>query len=151
MSNLTVEKLCQRILECRLVDAQELERAVADAGGPSVSLEVFAKLLQEKELCTNWQIRQLIVGEQHGYFYGDWKVLCMVGSGTHARVYRACHSQTNEYRAIKVLRKRYSEDAEAKESFLRKVDKEQDNKSTIYESGEANGLPYLVVDFIESV
>lgn len=158
MNALTVEKLCQRILECRLVDAHKLERAVADAGGPSASVEVFATFLQRNEICTNWQIQQLMEDKKHGYFYGDWKVLFLVGAGTHARVYRVCHSKTNAFRAIKVLRKRYSADVEAKKNFLRQgntgnngKNKEQDNSGTIYEIGEANGQAYLVVDFIEAV
>ena len=35
-------------------------------------------VLMEKEICTNWQLSQLVEGENRGYFYGDWKVWYMV-------------------------------------------------------------------------
>ena len=40
---------------------------------------------------TNYQVERLVKGERSGFFFGDYKVLYLVGSGTFARVYRAVH------------------------------------------------------------
>ena len=54
----------------------------------------FSSLLLRKELLTNYQLDRLMKGEKGGYFYGEYKVLYLVGTGTFARVYRAVHVQT---------------------------------------------------------
>ena len=69
--------------------------------------ELIVELLQGEHL-TNWQIARLVEGHRRGYFYGNWKVLYLVGAGTFARVYRGSHSKTGDVKAVKVLRSRYS-------------------------------------------
>lgn len=153
MSELTAEQLAQRALECRLAEARELDRAVADAGGRNVSHEKLITVLLQKEILTNWQIQRLMEGQKQGYFYGNWKVLYLVGAGTFARVYRGYHMKTADMRAIKVLRNRYAEDAETKDSFLREgkmvMKLRHPNIVPIYEVEEEKGRIYMVMDFVE--
>ncbi len=153
MSDLTAEQLAQRALECRLLDARELDRAVSEAGGRNVDHEALVSVLLQKELLTNWQIQRLLEGQRKGYFYGNWKVLYLVGAGTFARVYRGCHTKTADIRAIKVLRNRYSDDMETQESFLREgkmvMKLRHPNIVPIYEVDEDKGRIYMVMDFVE--
>ena len=56
---------------------------------------------------TNYQLERLLNGERYGFFYGPYKVLYLIGTGTFARVFRAVHRETREVRAVKVLRNRF--------------------------------------------
>ena len=82
-------------------------------------IDDFRKLLVRRELMTSYQVDKLSRGETKGYFYGEYKVLYLVGTGTFARVYRAVHRETGEVVAVKVLRLRFSQDPEQTEQFLR--------------------------------
>ena len=118
MSDLTADQLAQRALECRLLDARTIAKAVSQAGGRDVSYEELQSVFLQQELLTNWQITRLIEGQRQGYFYNNWKVLYLVGAGTFARVYRGCHTKTADIKAIKVLRSRYAEDPEVQDLSL---------------------------------
>ncbi len=153
MPELTADQLAQRALECRLLEARAIDRAVSDAGGRNASYEKLQSIFLQKELLTNWQIQRLIEGQRKGYFYGNWKVLYLVGAGTFARVYRGCHTKTADIKAIKVLRSRYSEDLETQDSFLREgkmvMKLRHPNIVPIYEVEEEKGRTYMVMDFVE--
>ncbi|MEM9412507.1 MAG: serine/threonine-protein kinase [Planctomycetota bacterium] len=153
MSELTADQLATRALECRLLDARIIDRAVSEAGGRNASYEQLESIFVRQELLTNWQITRLIEGQRRGYFYGNWKVLYLVGAGTFARVYRGCHTKTADIKAIKVLRNRYSEDEETQDSFLREgkmvMKLRHPNIVPIYEVDEDKGRIYMVMDFIE--
>ena len=150
MSELTADQLAQRALECRVLDAKSIDRAVSEAGGRNASYEELESVFVKNELLTNWQIQRLISGERRGYFYGNWKVLYLVGAGTFARVYRGCHTKTEDVKAIKVLRLRYSEDADQQDSFLREgkmvMKLRHPNIVPIYEVEEDKGRTYMVMD-----
>ena len=153
MPDITADKLAQRILENHLLDARTTERSMAKAGGRSATLDDFTSVLIQQELLTNWQISRLMEGQRQGYFYGNWKVLYLVGAGTFARVYRGYHTKTSDIKAIKVLRHRYSEDAEKLDSFLREgktvMKLRHPNIVPIYEAEEERGRSYMVMDFVE--
>ena len=153
MSELTADQLAQRALECRLLDARTIDRAVSKAGGRNVGYEELQTVFLQEELLTNWQITRMVEGQRQGYFYGNWKVLYLVGAGTFARVYRGCHTKTQDIKAIKVLRNRYSEDLETQDSFLREgkmvMKLRHPNIVPIYEVDEDKGRIYMVMDFVE--
>lgn len=153
MSELTADQLGQRVLECRLLDARDIDRAVSAAGGRNAPSQELQLILLQKELLTNWQIQRLLDGHKRGYFYGNWKVLYLVGAGTFARVYRGSHTKTYDIKAIKVLRNRYSADAETQDSFLREAKTvmklRHPNIVPIYEVDEDRGRTYMVMDFVE--
>ena len=153
MTELTAEQLGQRALECRLLDAREIDKVVSAAGGRNAPHEDLQRILIQKELLTNWQITRLIEGHRRGYFYGMWKVLYLVGAGTFARVYRGSHTKTEDIKAIKVLRNRYSADVETQDSFLREakvvMKLRHPNIVPIYEVDEDKGRTYMVMDFVE--
>ena len=153
MSELTAEQLGQRALECRLLDAREIDKAVSAAGGRNAPYEDLQRILIQREMLTNWQLTRLVEGHRKGYFYGQWKVLYLVGAGTFARVYRGSHVKTEDIKAIKVLRNRYSADMETQDSFLREakvvMKLRHPNIVPIYEVDEDKGRTYMVMDFVE--
>ncbi len=154
MSQLTAEQLAQRIYDCGLMSMKELETTLQRAGGRGrATFNDFISTLLEQEKLTNWQISRVCESHRKGYFYGNWKVLYLIGAGTFARVYRASHRLTGEIKAVKVLRQRYGSDMETREQFLREarmvMKLRHPNIVPIHEVEEDRGRIYMVMDFVE--
>lgn len=153
MAEMTAEKFAQRAFDYDLVDAHQLESVWGEFGSREVPLDSFTKLMVRRELLTNFQVERLLNGKRDGYFYGNYKVLYMVGSGTFARVYRARHRESLRDRAIKVLRNRYSEDLVTTEQFMREarllMPLRHPNIVPVYEVLQERHRPFMVMDFIE--
>jgi serine/threonine-protein kinase len=152
MSDITPERLAQRIVDSGLLDARQMESIWSELGTREVTLDQFTSLLLRREQLTNYQLDRLLKGERGGYFYGDYRVLYLVGTGTFARVYRAVNRATNKIVAVKVLRKRFRDDAAATDQFLREgqigVQLRHPNIVPIYEVS-ADPSPYIVMEFVE--
>jgi serine/threonine-protein kinase len=119
MLDLTAEQFAQRALHLNLIDERQLELVWSRCGTHEVPQDEFCNLLVRQELLTNYQVERLLRGERTGFFYGDYKVLYLVGTGSFARVYRAVHQETGQVVAVKVLRKRYSEKPLETDKFMR--------------------------------
>ena len=154
MSEISADKLAQRIYDCGLLSTRDLEIALSEAGGRGrASLNDLIMVLLEKEYMTNWQISRVVEGQRRGYFYNNWKILYLIGAGTFARVYRAVHVKTSDVKAVKVLRQRYGNDTETREQFMREarmvMKLRHPNIVPINEVDEDKGRIYMVMDFVE--
>lgn len=153
MSDLTAEKLAQRAFDYGLLDNRQMEQIRSELGHDKSTVDDFRGIVMRRELLTNFQLDRLIKGERSGYFYGPYKVLYVVGTGTFARVYRAVHTTTKKVFAVKVLRKRFREDANQVELFLREGEAGQllrhPNIVPIYETCTDPASPFIVMDFVE--
>ena len=153
MSDVTAEKLGQRIADSGLLEPRQLETVWAELGTRDVSVEDLSGILLRKELLTNYQLERLMKGERGGYFYGDYRTLYLIGAGTFARVYRSVHKGTGRIVALKVLRKRYREDEKMTEQFLREgqigADLRHPSIVPIYEVSQDKHTPYMVMEFVE--
>jgi eukaryotic-like serine/threonine-protein kinase len=153
MADMTAEKFAQRAFDYDLIDAHQLEAIWGEFGSRDVPLEQFTAMTVRRELLTNFQVERILDGKRDGYFYGNYKVLYMVGAGTFARVYRARQRDTRRDRAVKVLRKRYSDDMVTTEQFLREarmvMPLRHPNIVPVYEVLEDHHRPFMVMDFIE--
>lgn len=136
-----------------LISGPQLESVWGEIGTRDVPLDDFVSLAVRKELLTNFQVERLLKGERRGFFYGSYKLLYLVGSGTFARVYRAVHVETGKVVAVKVLRQRYSDDLETTEQFLREAKMVQrlrhPNIVPIYDVLTERNRPYMVMEFVE--
>jgi serine/threonine-protein kinase len=152
MPSISPEQLIQRISDAGLLEARQIESLWAELGTREVTLEAVTGLLLRKELLTNNQLERLLKGEKGGYFYGEYKVLYLVGTGTFARVYRAVHGRSGRIVCVKALRKRFRDDKAMCEQFLRegKIGMQLRHPSIvpIYEVLEQPS-PSLVMEFIE--
>ena len=154
MADLSAERFLQRTLDLGLIGSHEVDlvwRELGSANEPSVD-EVIQVLLG-KEFMTNFQIDRLRKGERYGYFYGKYKVLYGVGAGTFARVYRAEHVDTGKVYAVKVLRRRYSDDMDTTEQFLREaklvMKLRHPHVVPIFEVDEDRHRQFMVMEFVE--
>ena len=91
MAELSAEQLVQKAFELNLLDVRQVETVWAEFGTREVPFAEMRNHLVRRNLVTNFQIERLLKGEKAGYFYGDYKVLYLVGSGSFARVFRAVH------------------------------------------------------------
>ena len=153
MSEINAEQIAQRALDLNLVDERQLESVWSECGSRDIPADDFRNLLVRHELATNYQLDKLVRGERSGFYYGDYKVLYLVGTGSFARVYRACHKDDGRVVALKVLRKRFSDDRETTDQFLREGKMgstlRHPNIVSIYEVHSHRRTFYLVMDFVE--
>jgi serine/threonine-protein kinase len=153
MSEGTAEKFGQRILDARLLDHSQLDAAWADIGSRDATLEEFIGVLLRKQMLTNLQVDKLQKKERFGFFYGKYKVLYVVGTGSFARVYRAEHGETGQVVAVKVLRNRYVQDAKVVAQFLDEARMVQQlrhvNIVPVFEVDSERERPYMVMEFVE--
>ncbi len=153
MADWIAEDLGRRALDLGLIDERQLNTVWADFGRHDVSPEELSAALVRREFLTNFQLERLLRGESTGYFYGDYKVLYLVGSGTFARVYRGVHRTTGRVAAIKALRKRFAEDAGKTDLFQREGEMgkllRHPNIVPIFEVAKENRTLYMVMEFVE--
>lgn len=153
MSDPTAEQVSQRLFDLNLVDGRLLQEVLGSFGAQEPSTDDFVQALMRRELLTNYQVDRLLRGERGGYFYGDYKVQYLIASGTFARVYRAVNPKNGKVVALKVLRRRFSDDPKQTDQFLREGEMGKSlrhpNIVPIYEVHSINGNHFLVMEFVE--
>lgn len=82
-----------------------------------------------------------------------YKVLRLVGTGGMAHVYKAMHIASRRVVAIKMLKEEYREDRELLRRFEREarasLQLEHDNIVRGYGVGKHEGIPYMVLEYVE--
>ena len=153
MAQQTAEQIAQRAFNLGLLDERQLQEVWSSFGSRSVALEDFLQTLVRREYLTNYQVERLVKGDRTGFFFGDYKVLYLVGTGTFARVYRAVHRETSKVVALKVLRNRYSENPAQANQFVREGRVggalRHPNIVPIFDVVSKGKCHFLVMEFIE--
>ncbi|MEN1679510.1 MAG: serine/threonine-protein kinase [Planctomycetota bacterium] len=154
MSDLqTAEELAAKALDAGIVDERQLQSAWGELGTSTASLDALTQLLLRRGLVTNYQLEKIHRGQRTGFFYGDYKVLYLVGAGTFARVFRAVHRETGKVYAVKVLRTSKATEGRSAEWFRREGELgaklKHANIVPIHEVVSRGALHYIVMDFIE--
>ena len=151
MNVLTAEDFCHRVVDAGLADRRTVDQTIGELGVGEVSLEDVTEVLQRHGVVTRLQTEKLLRGDRTGYFYGDYKVLYLIGAGTFARVYRA--AKGDKVFAIKVLRKRFRDEVKELEQFLREgqmgLKLRHPNIVSIYDVVADKRNPFLVMEFVE--
>lgn len=151
--DLTAEQFAQRAYDANIIDARKLESVWGELGSREAPAEDLKSLLLRRELLTNWQVERLLSGKKGGFYYGNYKILYLIGAGTFARVYRAVEKGTDKVVAVKVLRTRYSNDLEKTEQFMREAEMVKElrhpNIVPIFDVHSERGSHYMVMDFVE--
>lgn len=153
MAEVTAEKVAQLAFNMSLLDERQLAEAWGQFGRRNVQIDDFLQFLLRRGFLTNWQVDRLLKGERSGYFCGDYKLQYLAGTGTFSRVYRAVHRNTGDMVAVKVLRRRFSEDPVQADQFVREgklgLQLRHPNIVPIYEVYSKDTTHWLAMEFIE--
>ncbi len=147
----TPDDFLRRIVEFGLAEQRAVDHAMKDLGVGDHSLKDVIACAQRHGLATTLQTDKILKGDRSGYYYGEYKVLYLIGAGTFARVYRA--SKDGEVFAVKVLRKRFRDEAKELEQFLREgrmgLRLRHPNIVSIVDVVPDPRTPFLVMEFVE--
>ncbi|MEM8910235.1 MAG: protein kinase [Planctomycetota bacterium] len=151
MADLSVDDFVQRVIATGVAERRDIEAAVGDLGVGDVSVNEAVEAFQSQGIITTLQAEKILRGDRVGYFYGDYKVLYLIGAGTFARVYRA--SKGGDVFAVKVLRKRFRDEPKELEQFLREgrmgLKLKHPNIVRITDVVPDMRNPFLVMEFVE--
>jgi serine/threonine protein kinase len=112
-------------------------------------------VIERKGLLTNYQTSKVLKGDDDGFFYGGFRILYKISSGSFGRVFRADDPNTGRVVAVKVLRRRWSEDRVRIDSFIREgrvglTLKHPNIVEVLAISQEmTSGQYYIVMEFVE--
>ena len=154
MPNLDANGLAQLARRLGLVADDQLHECW-DEVEPGASAEDLLKVLVRKGYVSAWQSKKLISGDLDGYFLGGYRLLYRIAAGTFGRVYRADNPSTGEVVAIKVLRRRWTEDPHKVELFERegKVGLTLRHPNIVQilsvSRDPSTGQHYIVMEFVE--
>ena len=79
----------------------------------------FLRTMERKGYLTPFQTQKLQKGETEGYLLGGYKLLYKIASGSFGRVFRAEEPGSGRIVAVKILRKKWSENKHTVELFER--------------------------------
>jgi serine/threonine protein kinase len=155
MEPVNAEALASEALRLGLVTEAQLQEAWLELGSREGDLAPLLRFLEGKRYLTPWQSSRLLKGETEGYFLGGYKLLYKIASGSFGRVFRAEDPHTGRVVALKVLRRRWTENPHTVELFERegRVGLSLQHASIVeiltVNCDKATGQYYIVMEFVE--
>ena len=98
---------------------ESMDDARAEAGKQMPELIYLTRAMERKGMITNFQTSKILKGDMEGYFMGGYKILYKISSGSFGRVFRAEDPHSHRIVAVKVLRRRWSDDQQRIDLFVR--------------------------------
>lgn len=111
--------LYSRLLQLRLVTDAQLQEVREELMIPNPLPEAILHALERKSYLTPWQSSKVLKGDTAGFLLGGFKILYKIASGSFGRVFRAEEPGSGRVVALKVLRRRWSENKQYIDLFLR--------------------------------
>jgi serine/threonine protein kinase len=152
---LTVPRICETLVASRLLAADEVEalrrRWTTEAGGVDDPGR-FTRWLVAHRYVTEFQAALLVHGHADHFFIGPYKLLDRMARGRLAVVYAAVH-RLGQKVALKVLPPSKARDSRLLARFRREAELalrlDHPHVVRAFEAGEADGLHYLVMEYLE--
>lgn len=119
MSQSDPNGLAQLAMRLSLVTEEQWRECQAELDPSNPTAEALVRIMERKAYLTPWQGAKLLKGDTDGYFLGGYRLLYRISAGTFGRVYRADNPFSGEIVAIKVLRRKWSNDVHKIELFER--------------------------------
>jgi serine/threonine protein kinase len=149
----------QIIIKLQLVTPEQVQEAMDDArdetGGRLPDLQRFLRVLERKGFLTPWQSGKVLKGDVDGFVLGGYKLLYKIASGSFGRVFRAVDPRGGRVVAVKVLRRRWSEDQQRIDLFIREgrvgLTLKHPNIVEVLAMSQdkISGQYYIVMEFVE--
>src|SRR5437879_2363870 len=106
-------------LKAGLVDEGQLQEAWTEIGREGGDPDPFVRFMERKGYLTSWQTTKLLKGETNVFFVGGHRILYKIASGSFGRVFRAEEGSTGCVVAVKVLRRRWTDNPHQVDLFMR--------------------------------
>jgi serine/threonine protein kinase len=119
MENLDATAVAQQALKLGLITETQLQEGWDEVGEQGGDAQPLLAALERKGHLTPWQSQRLLKGELDGYFLGGYRIVYKIASGSFGRVYRADDPRSGRIVAIKVLRRKWSDDKHGIQLFER--------------------------------
>jgi serine/threonine protein kinase len=119
MENLDATAVGQQALRLRLITEEQLAEVRDELGNQAADVFELLRALERKGYLTPYMSQKLLKGDTDGYFLGGYRVLYKIASGSFGRVFRADDPRTGTVVAVKILRRRWSEDQHSIDLFER--------------------------------
>jgi serine/threonine protein kinase len=154
--NMTREEFIKSLTESGLVSLEDL--ATVEAGfSPSQQaagdVQLLARELVQQGKLTRYQVTAVIQGKIRDLLFGEYRILDKIGAGGMGQVFKAQHVRMRRVVALKILPPAAMKSAESVKRFQREVHAaaklNHQNIVTAYDAGEANGMHYLVMEYVE--
>lgn len=149
----TPETFAQRVQQLGLAEQREIDLARAELGSGDITVDELVRSMLRNGLLTTLQLDKIMRGESTGFFFGEYKLLYLIGAGTFARVYRVSKGSSQEVFALKVLRKRFRDEVAQLDQFLREgrmgLRLRHPNIVSIIEVVPDVRNPFMVMEFVE--
>src|SRR5713226_7559795 len=110
MENLDTPAVAQLLVRLSLVTDEQLIEAYQEVDPKGADPQPLLRFLERKGYLTPWQSYKVLKGDPDGYFLGGFRILYKIASGSFGRVFRADDPRSGRVVAIKVLRRKWSED-----------------------------------------
>jgi serine/threonine protein kinase len=155
MASLDAGTLAQTAVQLGLLGTHQAEEAWQELESRTGPPQDFMRCMERKGYLTPYQSVKLLKGDRDGYFLGGYRILYKISSGSFGRVYRADDPSTGRVVAIKVLRKKWSEDKHKIELFMRegKVGMSLRHPNIVeiiaVNHEKKNNQYYIVMEFVE--
>lgn len=152
----TVASVCDDLLKSRLMSPDEVSALRQRWFRPNREgvndTERFAKWLVMNQYLTELQTQLLLKGQAESLFFNQYKLIDRIGKGRMAGVYKAVDPD-GKIVAIKVLPPSKAKNPETLARFQREsrlaMRLNHPNVVRTYAAGEANGMHYIVMEYIE--
>jgi serine/threonine protein kinase len=138
-----------------LLTREQLAEAKDEIGGGAPDMMTMLRTLERKGWLTPYQSGKLLKGDDDGFMLGGYRLLYKIASGSFGRVFRADDPRAGRVVAIKVLRRRWSENKQYIDLFAREGRVGQTLKHpNIVEvlamsHDKATNQYYIVMEFVE--
>jgi CheY-like chemotaxis protein len=119
MENVDATVVAQLAIRVGLLTDSQVQEIWDEMGQRGGKATEFLRIAERKGFLTPYLSQKLLKGDTDGYFLGGYRILYKIASGSFGRVYRADDPQSGRIVAIKVLRKRWSEDEHTIDLFER--------------------------------
>jgi formylglycine-generating enzyme required for sulfatase activity/serine/threonine protein kinase len=147
-----LKSVVKQLEDSGIVAAGSLENFVPPKAHPASVEELVRELVKQHHL-TKFQAHQIAAGKVKALILGGYTILDRIGAGGMGQVFKALHRRMDRTVAIKMLPPAMVKDAAAVARFEREVRAaaklEHTNIVTAYDADQANGVHFLVMQFVD--